>query len=252
MYDIIDISRFQRETLSRILAKKSAEQLGLDRIAVEAYILHTAESPWQTKRYEMAKRAKKPATAAAAAPARNLLAEAVQATNTGQPLMITEAEMAALTNDQRGPLVEFNPTMRNGELVAFRATALGVQVHQSASAQPAQAGGWGSPQPTPPAPKGRARATQPAQAKAYTFETGIAIPAPRRGGRGSAVYGFEQMDVGVSFYIPSDNDNPNPAKRIASTVSSASKRLDPKKFVVRSVDETAQGRGKGARVWRTA
>lgn len=203
--------------------------------------------------------AKKPtkaekAAAEAAAKTAGQLASAVNALNTNQAFMATEAEMSALLNDPRGPLVEFNPNMRNGEQVAFRATQLGVQAHASASAAPAAAG-WGSPSPSSPAPgpaPSQGSAQPVASSKSFTFDTNIALPAPRRGGRGSAVYGFEQMTVGQSFYIGATNDNPNPAKRIASTVSSASKRLDPKKFVVRSVDETAQGRGKGARVWRTA
>jgi hypothetical protein len=194
----------------------------------------------------MAKPRKKPAAAG-----RNLLAEAVQALNTNVPLFASVAEMQPLLTDQRGPLVEYNEQMKQGDNVAFRATALGAQVHNAAQQPAPQGGGWSAP-PAAPAQSAAPSAPSAASAKSFNFDANVPLPAPRRGGRGSAVYGFEQMTVGQSFYIPADKDNPNPAKRIASTVSSASKRLEPKKFVVRSVDETAQGRGKGARVWRTA
>lgn len=179
------------------------------------------------------------------------LGSAVTALTTNAPFMATRAEMDALLKDPRGALVEFNENVRDGEKIAWRATALGAQVHANGGVQPQQPAptGWGSGPAAPVQPSQPAAPAQPSNP--MTFDTGIAIPTPRRGGKGSPVYGFEQMNVGHSFFIPATTDNPNPAKRIASTVSSATKRLDPKKFVVRSVDETAQGRGKGARVWRT-
>jgi hypothetical protein len=210
------------------------------------------------------------AAAATAAP-RNLLAEAVNARNTNTPLMATEAEMHDLLVDPRGALVEFNASFKQGDKIAFRATELGMQVHAAgnATAQPAQApAGWGTPTPgatgpTPGVPIPPAGAAPPAgngNRPKITFATGIPLPAARRGGRGSTVYGFETMDVGHSFFIPASDDNPNPAKRIASTVSSASGRLEPKKFIVRSItvdDAMSRAYGvpvgtKGAGIWRTA
>lgn len=215
------------------------------------------------KKREAAEAAAKANTAAP----RNLLAEAINATNTGAPLMATEAEMDGLLKDPRGPLVEFNANMRQGDKIAFRATALGVSVG-SAPAAPA-AGGWGAPQggpaPQPQAPANPAPAASQAAPSApsgtpkFAHAVGVPLPSPRRGGRGSTVYGFESMAVGASFFIPADGDNPNPAKRVASTVSSASDRLTPKKFIVRSVvTDEAMARAwnvavgvKGAGVWRT-
>lgn len=200
--------------------------------------------------------------AAKSAAPRDLLAEAVNALNTNQPLMATEAEMSALLHDPRGPLVEFNANFKQGDKIAFRATAFGKQVQEAGpQGQPqTQAPAWGAPAVAGPAPGQGPVFTPPAATQApaatgtgkFTFQTGIPVPAPRRGGRGSTVYGFEQMEIGQSFFIDADTENPNPAKRIASTVSSASTRLEPRKFVVRSVDETGQGGKKGARVWRTA
>lgn len=202
----------------------------------------------------MARKPKAKKEAAAEAP-RNLLAEAVNARTTNAPLMASKAEMQALLTDQRGPLVEFNETIAQGDKIAFRATELGVQVNSTPQNAPSapSAPAWGvppiatgNPHPIP------ASAPQvPPGAIARMFDTGIPVPAARRGGRGGGVHGFEHMEVGHSFFVAATEDNPNPAKRIASTVSSASTRLEPRKFVVRSVDETSAGRGKGARVWRT-
>lgn len=204
------------------------------------------------------------AEAAKNAAPRDLLAEAVNALNTNTPLMATEAEMDALLKDPRGALVEFNANMRSGDKIAFRATALGVQVASNPAANAPPAPAWGAPAGAPapqaPAPQAPAPAAAPASGTPRTFATGVPLPAPRRGGRGSTVYGFEQMEVGQSFFIGTTNDNPNPAKRIASTVSSASARLDPKKFIVRSVTVDAAMAAawnvavgtKGAGIWRTA
>ena len=194
----------------------------------------------------------------------NLLAEAVKALNANTPFMATEADMAALLKDNRGPLVEYNAAIKDGDKIAFRATPLGSSVYTAT--QPAvnpTPAGWGPPAGAPaPAPNpapNPAPATDGAKRGTYKFASNILPPAAARGGRGSTVYGFETMDVNQSFFIPATADNPNPAKRIASTVSSATKRLDPKRFIVRSVTANADMAGqwgvaegqKGAGIWRT-
>lgn len=194
-----------------------------------------------------------------------LLASAVATTQGGPPLFATKEEMATLVkHDTLGQLVEYNEAMKdpaNSNKVAFRATAAGVQAHtsgafggavQGSTASAGAAPGWAAQSAPPPAGAAPAPVGTNAPVGSFKFDSGITVPAARRGGRGQNVYGFEQMEVGHSFFIPVTNDNPNPSKRVASTVSSASKRLAPKSFIVRSVDETANGRTKGARVWRTA
>jgi len=188
---------------------------------------------------------------------RDLLGEAVAARASNVPMMATETEMSALVSDPRGPLVEFNNTVRDGDKIAYRATELGMQVHsQPQQPQNTASTGWGAPapqaqqggfQPPPPSQQPAPQQTQQPTGN-FQFDTGIPVPAARRGGRGTSTYGFEQMNVGQSFFIAETPDNPNPAKGIASTVSTASRRLEPKKFIVRTVDENGR---KGARVWRT-
>jgi len=189
-----------------------------------------------------------------------LLAAAVQAVQTNMPMFSTPAIMAGLVQHPSGQLVEFNEGLKdaNGN-IAFRATQLGMQLHASGALNtPApqtqqtapQGSNWNVPQQGSQQPGAIVNPLSPstptpAATRSYQFEMNIPIPAARRGGRGSNAYGFEQMQVGQSFFIGKTDDNPNPAKRVASTVSSASKRLAPMAFIVRSVEG-------GARVWRTA
>ncbi len=90
---------------------------------------------------------------------------------------------------------------------------------------------------------------------AFELETGVALPTVRRGGRGANIYPFDAMDVGHSFHVPVSEDKPNPAKSLASTVSSATARYKDesgevtRKFVVRSVG-AEDPKGPGARVFR--
>ena len=110
----------------------------------------------------------------------------------------------------------------------------------------------------------------------FTLESGIAPPAAKRTGRAaSSMYPFDSMEAGQSFFVAATEAKPNPAKSLASTVSSATARfaelvtnedgspklkLNRKKkevqekvntrvFIVREVEENGI---KGARVFRTA
>lgn len=82
----------------------------------------------------------------------------------------------------------------------------------------------------------------------FTIDKGIAIPVATRGARG-VVYPFDTMEVSDSFFVAATEAKPTPAKSLASTVSSASKRYAPKKFTIRAVTENNV---KGARIWREA
>ncbi len=110
---------------------------------------------------------------------------------------------------------------------------------------------------------------------AFNIEDNVEIPAIKRAGRTTALYPFDELEEGQSFFVPATEAMPDPGKSLASTVSSASKRyakqdgvrsvnrrnketgeLEPhevpnynyeRKFMVRSVEEEGV---KGARVWR--
>lgn len=154
-------------------------------------------------------------------------------------------------------LVEVNPDISNeaGEF-ATRATSKGVSTVSKNQEATAETG-----------------ATQTATAgkNGFVLEAGVPLPTIKRGGRGGEVYPFDEMGVGQSFFVAASEDKPNPAKSLASTVSSATARyavpsadgatktnkkgetvsvmVEVRKFVVRSVEENGV---KGARVWRTA
>lgn len=148
--------------------------------------------------------------------------------------------------------VEVNEALKNdkGE-VAVRATEAGVaMVNAPVSTAPAATG----------TPK-------------FAIDSDVQMPAASARGRIATTYPFDDLNVGQSFFVPNDAGKPDAAKSLASTVSSANNRyseeipgettknrrtgaMQPAKkylrrFVVRPVDETAQGRGPGARVWRT-
>jgi hypothetical protein len=144
--------------------------------------------------------------------------------------MVTEAEAAKLVKDG---LVETNGEIRDGDKIAARATEKGIALNTTEN-------------PGTPAA---------ASTSAFAIDDGITMP-PSRGGRNRSVYPFEQLAVGQSFHVPASEAKPNPAKSLASTVSSANKRNKKDggsnaSFEVRSVDAN-DPRGAGARVWRIA
>jgi hypothetical protein len=144
--------------------------------------------------------------------------------------MASEADIAGLAKEG---LVETNAEIKDGDKFAVRATDAGIAAHNAAGAS----GDSGSTTSTP---------------SAFVIDDGVPLPAGR-GGRGANVYPFDALGVNQSFHVPASDAKPNPAKSLASTVSSATKRYVGKgdrKFVVRSVGDE-DPRGKGARVFRT-
>lgn len=135
-----------------------------------------------------------------------------------------------------GGLVEVNPGATNeaGE-VAVRATGAGVEL----AGQPADTSNGAA----------TVKST-------FTIDDNVELPAGATRTK-AATYPFELLGVNQSFFVGNTEAKPNAAKSLASTISSANKRYTTedgsgnRKFVVRPVDETAQGRGKGARIWRT-
>lgn len=86
---------------------------------------------------------------------------------------------------------------------------------------------------------------------AFEIDTDVPKPEAARRGRGESRYPFERMEVGTSFHIPATAEKANPARDYASSISSATKRLEPKRFSIRPVGDT-DPRGVGARVFRDA
>jgi len=131
--------------------------------------------------------------------------------------MLTEAEIAGLAKEG---LVETNAEIRDGEKVAVRATDKGITVNNENTAS------------TDTAAQAAAPVAMPS-----TFVTGSGfVPSQSRGGRGRSLYDFDSLAVGGFIFVPATEAKPNPAKSLASTVSSATKRSKPKKFGVQSVE----------------
>lgn len=134
--------------------------------------------------------------------------------------MATEAEIAALMKEG---LVETNGDIRDGDKIATRATEKGIELNTTEN------GGNAGTSGTAPV----------ATASAFSLIDGAELPASR-GGRNRSVYPFDTMAVGQSFFVPASEAKPNPAKSLASTVSSANKRAakdggSGAKYDVRSV-----------------
>lgn len=164
----------------------------------------------------------------------DLLATIAEATASESFVYASEKETAKLV--ELG-LVEINVTMTDDDgNVATRATPEGMEKMNQTE-------------------ENTATETAPAKASGFEIESGIELPTVRRGGRGANVYPFDEMDVGHSFHVPVSEEKPNPAKSLASTVSSATARYKDedgnvtRKFVVRSVGDS-DPKGPGARVFR--
>lgn len=147
--------------------------------------------------------------------------------------MLTEAEIAALAKEG---LVETNPEIKDGDKIATRATDKGVAVHAELNPPPAGDNGAGAGDNG----AGFVAPTAPAATGGFATGTGF-VPSPSRGGRGRSLYDFDGLPVGGCIFVPATTEKPTPAKSLASTVSSATKRYADKtpkrKFGVQSVEQ---------------
>lgn len=204
-----------------------------------------------------------------------------------------EKELALLNKVQAG-LIEVNPAMKDAQgQIAVKATATGIaEIAALTPAAPPVA-----PAPVMPAPVAAAPwaqpvasvttptapvATAPKEKPVIFRNAGIALPEIQRGGGlipRESVYPFAALAAPVanpafapgngqpqfiydSFAVVATEANPHPAKKLASTVSSATKRFKnatnpalSRKFAIRTrsvAEETGAGlmNAAGARIWR--
>jgi hypothetical protein len=196
-----------------------------------------------------------------------LLAAIAAATQAGSFVYVLPADAKAFL-DNKPQLVEQNPGMTdpaNPAALATRATADGLTYSASNPA----------PQSGTSAPAGQPAST--VSKPTFNLVSGVPLPEIKRsGGVGTSTYPFDSMEVGISFFVPASDDKPEPAKSLASTVSSATRRYavqegfkaDPKdpskqvpnmvqkrKFVIREIADGAQWGHPGvagAAIFRTA
>lgn len=128
-----------------------------------------------------------------------LLEKIVAATQSDEGLLYVDAKLVAPLVAEG--LIELNETMRDGaDNVAARATEKAISVNQPQS-----------------------------NIAAAVVKTGFAIavvamPTAKRGGRTAETYPFDQLEKGQSFFVPATAERENPAKSLASTVTSANER----------------------------
>lgn len=182
---------------------------------------------------------KKVATTAVPAYNADLLRSIVEATNAGSFVYTSITDHTPLITEG---LVEINPALvDDAGNIATRATQKGIDAQTQGKQEMSH---HHDHKHEEVAATAAVASVTPA---AFAIEDNVPVPtAIRRGGKGGNVYPFEQLAVGQSFFVPASDAKPNPAKSLASTVSSATKRYadsDKRKFIVRSVEG-------GARVWR--
>ena len=171
--------------------------------------------------------AKKPNKAAA--PVVSLLGNIVAETIKGGFVYTSDADRASLNAEH----IQVNATMKNeAGSIATRASDAGIAFVQSQGATPASpeaSGGFtaaGSTE-TPSAPK-------------FKVFAAVTLPPVKRGGRKASEYPFDSLPVGGGFFVPATAEMDNPAKSLASTVSSASARYSkeiPGEFTERTVKD---------------
>lgn len=174
--------------------------------------------------------------------AKNTLAKVVEATQAGGFVHLKPG--AAKPLETAGYIVG-NPNLKDADgNVAYKATQTGVD---QVSPAPQTTAPMTAPTPAPaPAPtafaNGEAESNKGKPLQVSEIKTGFVLPPIRRGrSAGASRYKFDEMEVGASFFVPADDDRPNPAKSLAGTVTSANKRFadDGKEFVVRSIEDGA-------------
>lgn len=101
----------------------------------------------------------------------------------------------------------------NDKEVAVRATPTGIAYVEQANAPATE-----SEEPM------NHDAQAPVAESKFPIMSGRTIPAIRRNGASKSQYPFDGLEVGQSFFVPASEEMPNPAKTLASTVSSAAKR----------------------------
>lgn len=157
--------------------------------------------------------AKKPRTAPKQEAAIDLakLGEIVHATVAGGFLYANADEIAPLVAAE---FVETNHAMidESGN-VAARATPKGIEAVNPTATNTADT-----------AAVSAAATEAPARASAFEIDDYVPNLTIKRGGRGGEIYPFDSLEVNKSFHVPATPDKPDPAKSLASTVSSATAR----------------------------
>jgi hypothetical protein len=92
--------------------------------------------------------------------------------------------------------------------------------------------------------------TEVAAKPTYEVISNATLPESKRGNRkgagAPAVYPFDSLEVGGTFFVPVSDKHPNPVKTLGSTVSSANMRFAVKTGEMKTVERTMRGPGNKA------
>lgn len=183
----------------------------------------------------------------------DLLAFIIQSTQSATGFCFVPVSEANALLKADAELITVDDTVKNneGQVKAF-ATAKGIEAF-NASQAPAE----NAPAELPLSDEPIVSADPSPAPSKIEIVTLTEMPGINRGGVKAEQYPFEELkpfpQPGNSFFVPASETRPNPAKTLASTVASATKRYKSKDGRVFSVRKAADESGKitGAYVIRT-
>jgi len=157
----------------------------------------------------------------------NINRDLLVAISNGQVAYVTKDESILAGLNYQPPLIEVNIAMidpTNDQKARVRITAAGAEYL-----------------------KGNGAVTEAIETigNGYEVFTGAVLPLSKRGGGGGGApikYPFDKLEIGASFFVPISDKIPDPAKTLASTVSSANVRFAE---VVGHKEVEVSKRGKG-------
>lgn len=85
----------------------------------------------------------------------------------------------------------------------------------------------------------------------FAIMSGVVLPESKRGNRGGGAgapkkYPFDALEVGQTFFVPATAADPDPVKKLGSTISSANMRYAEKTGQTKVVERTKRGPGNKA------
>lgn len=161
--------------------------------------------------------------------ASNLLLAIANATKNNEVYYVTKEEAESIGPDY----IEVNTGMIQDGKAASRATPAGIEMSNKAmkNDKKSDEGNSGAP------------------ASQFAMIGGIELPKSKRGGGGGGApskYPFDQLEVGISFFVPVTEKQPEPWKSMQSSVAAANHKYSEGTGEFETVERTKRGKGNKA------
>lgn len=159
----------------------------------------------------------------------NLLAAIVNATKNNEIYYVTKEEAESIGPDY----IEVNTGMIQDGKAASRATPAGIEMSNKAMKNDKKSD------------------DTPTTSSQFAMIGGIELPKSKRGGGGGGApskYPFDQLEVGISFFVPVTEKKPEPWKSMQSSVAAANYKYSEGTGEFETVERTKRGKGNKAEV----